>query len=147
MSFKTAPYRVGIEEAIKSDPKAFFGYVHLKKKRVGYPLVMHFGGRLASGPDDICNLFADFIQRTYADDVWMPSDPVPDLVQDDPPFGALQFTVDEVQSVLLELDVSKDAGPDDIPPLILKNCASAFARPLSFLFNRSLSTCVSTFPT
>jgi hypothetical protein len=28
------------------------------------------------------------------------------------------------------------------PPLILKNCASAFARPLSLVFNRSLSTCV-----
>jgi hypothetical protein len=27
-------------------------------------LVMH----LASGPDDTCNLFADFMQRTYADD-------------------------------------------------------------------------------
>jgi hypothetical protein len=28
-------YRVGIEEAIKSDPKTFFGYVDLKKNRVG----------------------------------------------------------------------------------------------------------------
>jgi hypothetical protein len=66
--------------------------VDLKKKnRVGYPSIMHFEGRLASGPDDICNL--------YADDVWVPSDPGPDLVQDDPPFGALEFTVDEVQSV------------------------------------------------
>jgi Reverse transcriptase (RNA-dependent DNA polymerase) len=29
-----------------------------------------------------------------------------------------------------------------IPPLILKNCASAFALPLCLIFNRSLSTCV-----
>jgi hypothetical protein len=65
----------------------------------------------------------------------------PDLVQDDPHFGALQFTEDEVQSVLLELDVSKGAGPDSIPLFFLKNCAIAFARPFSFLFNRSLSTC------
>jgi hypothetical protein len=109
--------------------------VDLKKKRVDYPSVMHFEGRLASGLDDICNLFADFIQRTYADDL-------PDLMQDNPPFGALQFTVDELQNLLLELDVSKGAGPDGKPTLILKNCASAFARPLSLLFNRSLSTCV-----
>jgi hypothetical protein len=33
-----------------------------------------------------------------------------DIVQNDPDFGALQFTVNEVQSVLLELDVSKGAG-------------------------------------
>jgi hypothetical protein len=44
----------------------------------------------------------------------VPSDPGLDLVQDDPPFVALQFTVDEVQSVLLELDVSKGSGPDVI---------------------------------
>jgi hypothetical protein len=37
------------------------------------------------------------------------------ILQNDPPFGALQFTVDEVQSVLLELDVSKGAGSDAIP--------------------------------
>jgi hypothetical protein len=117
-------YRIGIEEAIKSDPKTFFGYVNLNKKSVGYPSVMHFQ---ASGPDGICNLFVDFIQRTYADNVWMPSDPGPDLVQDDPFFGALQFTVDEVQSVLLELDFSKGAGPDGIPPIILKNCAPTFS--------------------
>jgi hypothetical protein len=54
----------------------------------------------------------------------------------------VQFTVDEVQSVLLELDVSKGAGPNGIPPFILKNCASAFARLFPPLFNRSLSTCV-----
>jgi hypothetical protein len=57
-------YHVKIEKAIKIDLKTFFGYVDLKKKRVGYPSVMDFEGCLASGPDDICNLFADFIQRT-----------------------------------------------------------------------------------
>jgi hypothetical protein len=65
-------------------------------------------------------------------------------MQDDPLCGALKFTVDEVQRVLLELDVSKDAGPDGRPPLILKNSAPVFAGPLSFLFFLSLSKC--TFP-
>jgi hypothetical protein len=49
-------YHVRIEEAIKSNPKTFFGYVDLKKKRVGYPslpIVMHFEGRLASDPKEI----------------------------------------------------------------------------------------------
>jgi hypothetical protein len=53
------------------------------------------------------------------------------LVFDDPLFGALQFTLDEVESVLQDLDVNKGSGPDGIPPIILKNCASAFAKLLS----------------
>jgi hypothetical protein len=122
-------YRVGIQEAIKSDPRAFFGYMDLKKKHVvGHPSAMHFKGRLASGPNDICNIFADFIPRTNAD-VWVPSDPGPDLIQDDPPFGALQFTVDEVQNVLLRLDVSKSAGCDDpySEELCIRFCTSTFS--------------------
>jgi hypothetical protein len=70
---------------------------------------MHFEGRLASGPEEICDLFAEFIQRTYTDDVWVPSDPGPEHVPDDAPFGALQFTSDEVESVLQDLNVNKGA--------------------------------------
>jgi hypothetical protein len=35
-------YRVGIEEAIKIEPKTCFGYVDLKKKRISYPSIMYF---------------------------------------------------------------------------------------------------------
>jgi hypothetical protein len=72
----------------------------------------------------------------------MSFDPGPELVQDVSPFGTLQFTVYEVQSVLLELDVSKGAGPAGIPSLVLKNCESTFARPFPLLLNRSLSKCI-----
>jgi hypothetical protein len=51
-------YRVGIEEAI------FFGYVDLKRLPVGFESRLHFESRLAFGLDDICNLFADLMQRT-----------------------------------------------------------------------------------
>jgi hypothetical protein len=91
---------------------------------------MHFEGHLASGFEELCGLFAEFIQRAYTEDVWVPSDPGPEHMLDDPPFGALQFYSDEHESVLQDLDVNKGFGPDGIPPIILKNCASAFAKPL-----------------
>jgi hypothetical protein len=89
----------------------FFGYVDLKKKRVGYPSVKNFEGRLASDPVEICDLFVKFIQRTYTYDDWVPSDPGPEHVPDGSPFGALQFTSDEVKSVLQDLDVNKGSAP------------------------------------
>jgi hypothetical protein len=93
---------------------------------------MHFEGRLASSPMEICDLFAEFIQRTYTDDVWLPTYPGPERMPEDPPCGALQFTSDEVENVLQDLDANKGSGPDDIPPSILKNCVSAFAKPHLF---------------
>jgi hypothetical protein len=58
-------------------------------KRVGYPSVMNFEGQSGSGSQEICDLFARFMERTYANDLWVPSDPGPDDVSDEPPFGAL----------------------------------------------------------
>jgi hypothetical protein len=70
--------------------------------------------------EEICDLFAKFIQRTYTDDVWVPSDPGTEHVLDDPPFGVLQFSSDGVESVVQDLDDNKGSGTDGIiPPIIL----------------------------
>jgi hypothetical protein len=72
----------------------------------------------------------------------MPSETGPKHMPDDPPFRALQFISVEFESILQDLGVNKGSSPDGIPPIILKNCSSAFAKPLSLLFNRSLVTSV-----
>jgi hypothetical protein len=51
---------------------------------------MHFEGRLASGPEEICDLFMELMQRTYTDDVWVPSNPGPWAN----PNGAVVMTTD-----------------------------------------------------
>jgi hypothetical protein len=76
------------------------------------------------GSQEICDLFAGFIERTYANEPWVPSDPGPGVVGDEPAFGSLQFTVLEVLNALLDLDGNKGPNPDGVPPLILKSCAS-----------------------
>jgi hypothetical protein len=72
----------------------------------------------------------------------VPSDPGLERVPDDSPFSALQFTSNEIESFLQDLDVNKGSGPDGIPPIILRNCASAFAKPLSLLLDKSMATSV-----
>jgi hypothetical protein len=69
----------------------------------------------------------------------VPSDPGPEPCLDLPSF---HFSVEEVESALLDLETNKGAGPDGIPPIILINCATAFALPLCLIFNNAISTCV-----
>jgi hypothetical protein len=100
---------------------------------------MHFNGRLASDPK-VCDLFGEFIPMRSGPGSERTQDPGPEHVRHDPTFGALQFTSDEVKSVLQDLDFNKGSGPDGIPPIILKNCAYDFTKPLSLLLNRSMAT-------
>jgi hypothetical protein len=103
---------------------------------------MNFEDQSGSGSQEICDLLVRFTGRSYANEPWVQSDPGLDDVSDKPPFGSLQFTVLEVLNALLNLDSNKGPGPDGVPPLILKKCASAFALPLCLLFNRSLASCL-----
>jgi hypothetical protein len=60
-------YRIGIKEAFKTDPKSFFEYVELKKKRVDNPSVMSFVDQPASGSQDIC----DILRNLSSERMWM----------------------------------------------------------------------------
>lgn len=49
------------------------------------------------------------------------------------------LTIDEVLLSLRKMDTSKGCGPDNISPLLLKNCAKELSAPIHRLFNMSLS--------
>jgi hypothetical protein len=111
-------YRENLESSIKTNTKAFFKYVDLKKNRVGLPSVTKFEEKVATTAEAKCEVFAEFIQSTYADEEWVPPDPGPEVISIDPSFGS-QFSIAEVELVLKDLDVNKGPGPDKIPPSIL----------------------------
>lgn len=54
----------------------------------------------------------------------------------------IQLNDDDVLQLLNSVDTSKATGPDNISPKMLKEAAPSIARPLTRLFNLSLSTCV-----
>jgi hypothetical protein len=98
-------YRIGIEKAIKTDSSSFFLGTLIYKKKASES-VMILEDHSASGSQEICDLFAEFIKRTYVDDSW--------IMNDEPPFGSLHFTVLEVENALLKMDHSKGPSPDGV---------------------------------
>ena len=54
-------------------------------------------------------------------------------------FSSFKFKEDRILGILLNIDINKSAGPDEISGIVLKNCAYTLAHPLSILFNLSFS--------
>jgi hypothetical protein len=110
--------RIGIEEVIKTSPNTIFGTLISRKS------------------EKFVIFFAEFIEPTYADNscriLWMTSTLLDHF--------SLLFR--RLIMRCSRFDRGKDLGPDSVPPLILRNYASAFALALRMLFNRVLATCV-----
>jgi hypothetical protein len=51
----------------------------------------------------------------------------------------VEFTVQEVEELLQDIDPEKSLGPDKIHPKVLKEARSQLARPLTLLFNKSFN--------
>lgn len=70
--------------------------------------------------------------------------PVPNIPNTGTSMKNIYFRDRAVLKVLLSLDIHKSAGPDGIPPIVLKNCARSLVEPLRRLFYKSYSS--ATFP-
>ena len=55
-----------------------------------------------------------------------------------PSLGNFQITIEEVHTILKSLDKNKSSGPDEIPPIVLSQCANYLAPSLCALINKSL---------
>ena len=55
-----------------------------------------------------------------------------------PSLGNFKITIEEVHTILKSLDKNKSSGPDEIPPIVLSQCANSLAPSLCALINKSL---------
>ena len=54
--------------------------------------------------------------------------------------ATIKITTRNVRKALKAIDISKSAGPDGVPGIVLKNCAMELAPVLTRLFNMSLKS-------
>ena len=84
--------------------------------------------------------FLRFFQSVYSDHGSCIS---PSVVESNPlsteTLNLIEVSTTEVTTLLEELDCSKAPGPDNIPTVVLKRCASALAPSIAALFNGSFA--------
>ena len=131
-------YVTNTEHLIPDNVKHFWSFVKsLNKCASGLPSTMRFNSLELSNPADIANAFASHFQSCYTDFSNMNlhgSGPV-DFAST---LSHHHFTVTELDDKLQHLDISKGAGPDGIPPVLLRNCCESLAEPLKNLFQVSM---------
>lgn len=132
-------YLVKTQNDLIADPDKFWQYVKSKKNSSDYPSVMSTGQSCSSDPEIICNYFADFFESVYrADETNDNENAERSNVTVDS--ASLSIGWNTVLRSLESIDTSMGNGPDDISPLLLKQCASGLAVPLHSIYNHSLSS-------
>lgn len=143
---KAACYRnyIGyLEQSLRDNPKVFWSFVkHKRSNDSHYPAQMTLDNRTATNGFDICNLFADNFSSAYNNNGRIqPTAPSAPIASPTNNFlTSIKFKDDQVLKVLKRLDIHKGAGSDGIPSIFVAKCATALAKPLTVIYNKSLTT-------
>ena len=106
-------------------------------KQSSIPLLIDNGTHYTNDLDKATILNNYFVSQTILPDSNIPLPPFHYLTN--ARLDQITITPDEVKNILIDLDTTKDVGPDHINNKILKECAESLSTPLSDLFNKSLS--------
>ncbi|MCG8431742.1 MAG: hypothetical protein MJA29_11285, partial [Candidatus Omnitrophica bacterium] len=125
-------------EEMNSNPKRLWSFYHSKTKTNSVPAEVKLGGRCASESEAKAELFNEHFHSVFSHSS---PDTLPDITYfENPDLECLVFSEVEVRRVLENLNGTKACGPDNVSPRVLKACASALCRSLSFIFNVSMQT-------
>ena len=116
--------------------KNFFRYIKsIRKDNYGIP-TLHKDGALHSSDVDKAEILNKYFASVFTQDTGssppeLGPSPYPDL-------ELLETTVEEVSTLLKQIDAFKTTGPDGIPPKLLKEMAYELSPSMTLLFNASL---------
>jgi len=138
LCYKT--YLRRVKANIRNDPKKFFEFVNTKRKSSGLHSKLKYDGQTSSTDTEAANLFAKFFASVYTNDTFDPTNVLTDI-----PCISTGVSVSDIftSTVALYIKAEKSSyrgGPDSIPSVLLKECVDQLCKPLTMLFNLSLSS-------
>lgn len=131
-------YMAKAENSISDDPSTFWSFVRVHNSSGILPRVLTDGDHEYSEPEDIVNAFADFFRSVYSTSCG--HNRLAGEVKGSSHITLNFLTDDMITPAFKKLKNKLSFGPDNVPCLLVKDCAAALLRPLSFLFNLALKT-------
>lgn len=133
-------YINNVEIDINSNVNTFWKYV--KKKRSAnspkIPVCVRLGSLFSNNYQECVNIFSKNF-NSYHSSVDNQLHGLGSTISEITNFNYVDLTVECIEQKILKLDVTKSAGPDDIPPIFLKKCSHSLSTPLKIIFQKSLS--------
>lgn len=138
--FTTYIHRV--EKNIATNPKQFWSFVKSRSSSQSLPSSLKYGDSIFNSGLDICNAFSDYFSTTFtvSNQNIHNQSPYPSY-DSAASLNSIEINPDTVTNILLKLDSSKSAGPDELPAQFLINCAKSLVCPIVLLFRRSFAEC------
>ena len=123
--------------SLEKNPKKFWNINSRKRKDNGIPNIMKLENKVGETPNDIANLFAEYFKSVYSTN----------MADNDAQFSEMfnntlcniNVTENEIIKSISTLDANKSGGPDNIPAHIIKHLSQALVKPITSIFNKSLS--------
>lgn len=130
------------EDSIAKNPKLFWSFIKSQKLSTNnIPTSMSYDCKTANSGQDICQLFANYFQSTFLQS----ATPLDLRISNSSLYSGhtndicnIEVAPENVRQLLKNLDHSKGAGPDRIPPVFAIKCSDSLTKPLTILFTRSL---------
>lgn len=120
-----------MEEDIPRNIKSFWSHVDNLKRNPSIPTELFYDSKTASSPLERCELFAEYFSSVFdSSDIDIPACN----------YGwnftvaKCVITTSDIERRLQALDPGKSAGPDEIPPLVLRHCAPILAPHFAVFF-------------
>ena len=138
-----------LADNIQDNPKKFWSFYSVKTRTRKLPLAIKKdvnSNSLVTDTLEKANLFNNYFNSVFSKPCKEPLPP--GLCPIVPPLRELSnvvISVNEVESILKNLDPSKSPGPDGLTSRLLKEIASDISCPITELFNKSLNNGI--FPT
>lgn len=122
----------GVESSISNNIKTFWSYTNSLRKTSSVPHEMCYDNMKTSTPQDKCEYFARYFSSVYRQPLVEPNTyTYPTNCN----LSTVVVSCEEVENKLALLDVNKGAGPDEIPPVVLRHCRRELAPILTHFFN------------
>lgn len=127
------------ETDLKSNPRNFWHLTLSKRKEDDSSSHnMVYKDKSSSDPEEIAEMFALKFSNAYSSE-YLASPQFEYANSLITPLSGIYIERKHISSSLNKLKQDSTSGPDNVPPIVLKNCANAFSYPLHELFNWSLS--------